>query len=111
MAFDFADYNYYNGPCAIITYAIVFKHYGWYNLSVQGIIVSRYNFLFILIFRGTIKTIGHTAEAILFIYIGINMINLYEDLWDYKWIILLEFGIIAGVRLVILLIITLFFYL
>lgn len=41
FTYQFSEMYKFNGPCSIIIFAMTFRHYGWYNLSLKGIIITK----------------------------------------------------------------------
>jgi len=56
---------YTSGVVSIITTALMFAMYGWYNLSDQGKYVSGISY----------KMLAYTMEALVFAKLGIGLIN------------------------------------
>lgn len=41
ISYNYAELFDWSGACTIIVFALVFRHYGWYNLSLKGIIITK----------------------------------------------------------------------
>jgi solute carrier family 9 (sodium/hydrogen exchanger), member 6/7 len=57
-----------SGIISLLTSGIVMAHYGWYNLSPQGKVLSSAAF----------QVIGFGLEAFVFAYLGLSYFSLYE---------------------------------
>lgn len=90
LSFDFAEFFEMNGPVTIVTFALVFRHYGWYNLSLKGIIIS----------KGFIETLSTVCEGLLFIYIGLSFPNYFDKLKEIWLYIVSLFFIVALLKLI-----------
>lgn len=87
----------FSGPCSIVTFSLVFKHYGWYNLTFKGMVTTRYG----------ITVIKDFGESALFLFVGLSFFDYHHKVWELKYIILYEFIAISLVRLGVILIVTL----
>jgi len=63
VVYSASEIVHFNGPCIIVTYALIFKHYGWYNLSIKGVLMT----------KGTIKNLAFMSEILMFIFLGLNL--------------------------------------
>ena len=73
-----------SGITSLVSCAIVFGHYTWYNLSPQGKHVTSVTF----------QTLGFAAEAFVFSFIGLSVMY-YSD-YPYSWqFIVAEFFIVV----------------
>mgnify|MGYP002633441020 CR=1 FL=1 len=72
-----------SGMSSLLTCGIVQSHYTYYNMSPQGKTAS----LFIVSFMGTV------AEAAVYSYIGIALLNAIPEWWSFTFIFA-QFGLI-----------------
>jgi len=78
-----------SGITSLLTCGIVQSHYTYYNMSPQGKTAS----LFIVTFMGTV------AEAAVYSYIGIALLNAIPEWWSFEFIFA-EFALIIVGRIV-----------
>lgn len=75
-----------SGITSLVSCALVFAHYSWYNLSPQGKHVSSVSF----------QTFGFAAEAFVFSYIGLSVMFYYDYPYSWKFILAGFFIVVVG---------------
>lgn len=75
-----------SGITSLVSCAIIFAHYSWYNLSPQGKHVSSISF----------QTFGFAAEAFVFSFIGLSVMYYKDYPYSWKFIIAGFFIVVIG---------------
>ena len=78
-----------SGIICLLTTGVILAHYGWYNLSPQGKVLS----------SATIQVIGFALEAFVFCYLGLSYFAYYDGYWSWA-LIGIEFGVCIVARIV-----------
>lgn len=78
LSYSIGELVHVSGIISLLTSGIIMAHYGWYNLSPQGKVLS----------SASIQVIGFGLEAFVFAYLGLSFFSLYEQDWSYEFILL-----------------------
>lgn len=89
LSYSVGEIVHVSGIISLLTSGVLMAHYGWYNLSPQGKVLS----------SATFQVIGFGLEAFVFAYLGLSFFSLYEKDWSYQFI-LVEAGICIVARFV-----------
>lgn len=77
LSYSIGELVHVSGIISLLTTGIIMAHYGWYNLSPQGKVLS----------SASIQVIGFGLEAFVFAYLGLSFFSLYEQDWSYQFIL------------------------
>lgn len=78
-----------SGIICLLTTGVILAHYGWYNLSPQGKVLS----------SATLQVIGFALEAFVFCYLGLSFFSYADFFWSWQ-LILFEFLICIVARII-----------